>query len=489
MKMRTYWSPEEMNGYISAWAEKLPGYVTIEEIGESGGYPILAAIFTAPEIPKDEKEVALILAQHSVELSGVTSVLSLGNFLAAGGPRAMEIMRRQIVVLVPCSNIYSYAQHSPDAQFKNEAGIDEYVAFGYEGVKNPEQAPVASAIQRLIDHYRPELLLDCHGTWFETAIGIETFGYSSLTLNTCYDRSFCNEVQSAAESAGYATFSLDSLQRLQPTQSVMTNPSWAARYQRSRDNAAVAGIYAYHQYHTIGGTFEISWEESGFLRVLRALELGCKQWGDQNSPGYPVRALMPQGHALLNGLIADGENAARRRDSRVEIWQHMMNVNCGIMHPEQAGLSVFFVSTSAAKCERVFGGQWYGKPMDQVLQAFAREGIETSALEELVAGYPETYEVVFPAEEKGEYQIQNGYALRIGIPFADATIKRVLLNGKALYEDGYAVSRIRNWTYVDIHVPAGLCPDLAIGAVQYDYSPKPQGILQFKNGSDVYEWQ
>ena len=109
----------ELESYMRAWEKRAPTMAKVYSIGMSGGYPIMCAEFTDPTVPACEKEVALIVAQHcGMEITGMTTILSVGNYLSACPEEVQNILRTQIILLVPCPNCYSYEKQSSAYQFK-----------------------------------------------------------------------------------------------------------------------------------------------------------------------------------------------------------------------------------------------------------------------------------------------------------------------------------------------------------------------------------
>jgi len=470
VKIRKSIPVKELPQYMEQWREKAPGLVHIEVIGESGSYPILAAFFTDDSYPDEEKEIALITAQHSgMEITGMTTVLSLGNYLASGAKDAIEILQKQIVVLVPCSNPYSYAQQSVDYQFTNEFGIDEYVAIDSEGVSEPEKAPAATAIQALIDKLQPELLLDFHGVWGEHQTTAETLGYSAFVMNRMYDRRFCDVVQQAAEEKGYGVFSEDLIQKLIPIGGLYKKSGYRQRFRQGRERG-VSTTYSYLQYHTLSATAEVSFEESGFLRALRALQLGCG--------GYPVNTIVsPIGHHMV---CAGGTTAAMRRENRIRLWQNVDKISAALVHPELIGVAGLLVTTSKSKINRIFSEREVGLPVKTLLDVLKEECfIEISGFFEFFEEHPNQHVALDVLQETEQTTSMAGMCLRIVIPFRDAIPKKVLLNGRALTSQEYTTEIIDNLFCVDIVLAQDYAFDIAFAVFDYDCIPPQEGILEF----------
>lgn len=461
---------EELVQYMTRWEESAPDIVHLEIIGKSGSHPILAAFFTDPAYKDEEKEIALITAQHSgMEITGMNTVLSLGNYLASGASEAREILRKQLVVLVPCSNPYSYEKQSGDYQFRNEFGIDEYVALGCEGVKEPEKAPAAVAIQALIDRLCPELLLDFHGVWFEKQTTVETLGYSAFMMNRMHDRRFCDEVQQAAADKGYAVFSEDWMQKTIPSDELCLSTKYRRRF-RSGAKGGVSTVYAYLHYHTLSATAEVSWEESGFIRALKALQLGCK--------GYPVNTIdCPIGH---HSLCVGGDTAARRRENRVRLWQNADKISTGLILPEWIGVAGLLISTSKDRMSRLFAEKSSGVSVDVLLEMLEHElSMDTTGLKAFFDEHPNQCIALENLQENSEAMSMSGMCLSIAVPFSDAVPKKVLLNGRTLLPQEYTTHIVENMFYVNITLPEDYAFDLAFAIFDYDCTPPQEGILEF----------
>ncbi|MBQ8508497.1 MAG: hypothetical protein IJ493_01160 [Clostridia bacterium] len=467
----------ELEAYMRAWQAKKPGCVTIRSIGKSGGYDILAAVFTDRSVDDADKQRALIIAQHSgMEITGMTTALSLGNYLASAEPGAAELLRRQVIVIVPCPNPYSYAKQSPAYQFRNEAGVDEYTAFDYHGAKSGDANPSAHAIQALIDEWQPELLLDLHGVWYENQLVIESFGHSAFGSNRPYNTAFTRRVQAAGSQAGFPSFDGDFCETLLQTDVSCTDAEINAHFFPSA-RGAIAPTYAYLNYHTLGASFEIAWEQAGLARALEALRVGCEVWSGELYPGYPVRtAVSPYGH---NSIRAWGVTAAERRASRIELWQKRGHISFGAGHPEMPGLSSVIVSLSPEINKRIAP---YYVPMQALAEGM--RGLVDADVERMRALLDEGYESFAEYAAKGGegVRVEHGMTIRFGIPFADAQVEAVLYNGhekRPGERDGYTVVTSGGWVFVDLHIPPGSVADFAVAMVKYRAAVPSGGIVEF----------
>jgi len=468
----------EIGAYMNNWQKKKPECVRINVIGKSGGYDIMSAVFTDSRVSDENKQIALVIAQHSgMEISGMTTVMSLGNYLASDKKEAQKLLEKLIIVLVPCPNPYSYSKQSAEYQFRNEAGVDEYVSFGYEGANKGDKNPSATALQQLIDKYKPEILLDCHGVIYENQMVIPSMGYSAFASNRLYSDGLTAQIQKAGTDAGFAVFDNDFCESLVLADRDCTDPYILGHF-RASASGAVAPIYAYLKYHTLAASLEIAWEEDGLARVIKALEIGTEKSRAEYYDGYPVRTVKaPNGH---NSIRAWGTTAEERRKSRIELWTKRHELIDGVAHPEMPGFTGVIISTSHKKANEIV--EKYYAPLNEVFDRMnGIEGVNTANLKDEIKDCYEPYSCI-SLEGGGEVCIENGMTVRLGIPFKDAVIKRIMYNGNVLREDerdGYTIVKCDNWVFADVHIPPGKTADFAVVTAKYECEIPKSGIIEF----------
>ena len=79
-------------------------------------------------------------------------------------------------------------------------------------------------------------------------------------------------------------------------------------------------------------------------------------------------------------------------------------------------------------------------------------------------------------------EIVNGMTVRIGIPFKDAKVRKVLYNGIEWSPgelEGYTVTKSGSWVFVDVNVPPDKVVPFAIAMVKYDCTTPKCGIIEF----------
>lgn len=469
---------DEIERSMQRWIAQAPRFTELFSIGKSGAHDIYCAKMTDPSIPDDEKEIAIVTAQHTgMEISGMNAVFGAGNLLSNLGEDALEILRKQIILLVPCPNPYTYALQDPSFQFRNAAGVCEYAhAFGWQGVVNPDKTPAARALQTLIDTWRPEAFFDNHGVWYQDQIMLESDGNVSFSnTNRFHDHRFALQIEQQIEQSGYTAFDEGDSQALPFSGEISLDPEHKRKFQSGSEGIVAQG-YAYLNYHTLVGSSEVSWEESGTLRIMKCLQLGSSVWDGEISPGYPVRTVLaPIG---LNALKVGGSNAAQRRNSRVELWNNLHRLSTGIMHPEMPGLSCLIVATSGAKCRRIFAGH-QRMSMDTVMDRLDTEGMDTTSMRRQLDNHWDGVYAAINLQDQDELRLQYGLTLRIGLPYPNAVPTEVLLNGQVLPPDplnGWTLICHRSKVDVDIHVPPQ-DTDFYIAMVRYTHDQRDNAIV------------
>lgn len=476
-KVRPSIPVEELKDYMNRWSESSCGKAEIGVIGNTSGFDIYNAVFTDRSVSDEDKEVVLVIAQHSgMEISGMTTVLSLGNYLASDNDEVKEMLKKLKVVLVPCPNPYSYSKQDEAYQFRNEAGVDEYISFGYDGAFKEGKTMSAVAIQDMIDLYKPEILIDCHGVIYDKQLVIESCGVSAFASNIMYRSKVVDRIQKASEKQGFAMFDEDFLENNILADRTCDNPEVTGKF-RATAKGAVAPIYAYLKYHSLAASIEISWEESGLNVLKEALKIGCDRYECEHFSGYPVRSVMDYGS---HSLRAWGVTAEQRRKSRIELWEKRNKILMGIGHPDMPGISVIFVSCSPKLANKYI--KKYYTPVREVFDNM--KNMDGANSENMLSVMENEYDLKAMASiECGEeVVIENGMTVRAGIPFKDAEIEKVLYNGNELFvgeEYGYVVTNDRNWTFVDVNIKPEEVKPFAAVIVKYKCDVPKTGIIEF----------
>jgi hypothetical protein len=444
------------------WQKSHPRIMKLRKLGTTAqGRPLLAAVLTDPESPADQKEHVLITALHcGGERSAATGIFYLMDWLLQGSPGAREILRGQVIALMPVVNPDGYVAGS----LRNSHNRDAYREWNRQGPRYPEQMPEALAAKSLIDEFQAELHADYHGTGmqFRGYIMAENSGaaYSNISLRS-YKQEITRQMDRAALAEGYPSDQLEQdAERIfwGPELQELGSKLWKGR------PLYYAATYGYDRYHTLAFANENAWERSSFLRHRRLLEIGQEIWPGEYYPGYPTRVILKN---ELHFVTAYGETAATRRRSRVELWNKQGQIVTGLNNPQTEGMVLFVCATTGSAARR-----WLS---DRSLPRFAeRIGEHRSvdagpirlALKDhpdadgqfkahllLMSGRADGSEL--PPEAESE-PIENGLSLRLRIPYPKARISELRVNGRPARispRDGYLTWVARGFTYVQVNIP------------------------------------
>ncbi|MBO9611019.1 MAG: hypothetical protein J7639_34040 [Paenibacillaceae bacterium] len=508
LPIRSRLSLPEIAALLAEWQRTRPQYADVRTIGRSGGYDIWLAELTDRSIDAEHKDVVLITAMHTgMEISGGNAVLTLGKWLLSDDPKARDILRKLVVVLIPCPNPFSYEKADINYQFRNEKAGDPYQApWSFEGVSDPELYPEAEAVRQAIDRYEPDVLFDSHGVWSAGQIMVETISVSAFGLYKSFNRRIVDDIRAAAETAGYPQDSEDDRQRLLPTDAACRDAKWRHHFQNVKEGCT-QGIYAYNKYHAMVMSIEVAFEESGFLRMRRLLEIGTERAPLEYYPGYPNRGM---NGGLFHSVTAYGATPGQRRRSRVELWDKIGGFTTGLMHPELPGRLMYVCSTSREMDRAVFE-RAFGQPIqDFIGRLDGRAGFDTQRLRAFMEPDPGLYLALDLQREKNESltdasrviplpsgnepdpnkdgAIRHGIAFKLRIPYQRAVLQDVSLNGNQLSEsetDGFLTWQDGCWTIVQVNVPPGADSELSVVTVAYDpVDVRLEGVFDPANPPD-----
>ncbi len=466
-------TPDEYAETVHYWAEKHPEILTVEQLGKSGkDLPIFLLRITDAQVPDTRKQVCLITALHGgPERSGSTTALHLAEWLLGDSLEALEVRRRQQVLLMPIVNPHAFFLTD---RFGNAAGIDPYTSSTPQNWDMStltflagDKAPEIAAFLAVVDRYRPEAHIDLHGTGLQeyspeqlgdrcryqgqTMFEITGSAYSNYTLRP-WDWRITEAMIDAGLRSGYPSdrFEADA-QRLFWGPAVQ---SQADRFWLGRPNFYTAQ-YAYVKYHTLLATLEVGWEESGVARTRGLLEIGNRSWHGQPVCGYPVdRVASFVGHFTT----AWGTTAEQRRNSRVELWGQQGRFSQAILYPQTDGRDSYIVALDgkAAAC--------LDRDPDQFLDRIAKlPGIDAKAIATFVHAGPEIQlAIAQTAAGQEQMSLKHGIGLCLRLPYRDPNLLDLRLNGHRLQPsstDGFESWFADGYTHVQIHVP----PEKAAG--------------------------
>jgi len=465
---------ESLQAQLEQWQRDCPRFFSLQTLGRSAqGRALLAARITDPEADDEQKEHVLVTCLHSgIERSGTTSAFALMEWLVSDDPAAREVRRRQIVVCLPLVNPDGYVLGT----HLTPSGGNPYGGWSPDGPLDPDTTPESVAVQQMMDLYQPEVHADIHGLdlSFPGYMSVENSGasYSNLALRP-YHAEVSRLMDEAALTEGFPSDLLEQdAERLfwGPELDGIAHQLWLGRPR------PYAALYCYSKYHSLTLASEAMWTRSGFLRHRRLLQIGNHVWPGEHDPGYPTRVVLSN---TLHLLTAYGATAAERRRSRVELWGKQRGILHGMVNPQKAGIVAYLCATSSQAAARLG---------DRTLRGFlsglgACPGMDAAPIRALFADYPtgagqwgaqpNLYLTGGEDMASGAYPIEHGLALRVRIPYPEARLLDLRLNGHPVPSsetDGYLTWRAKGFVYVQVNVPPRRTrtEDLFIVTCRYD---------------------
>lgn len=442
-------SLEQLADKLRHLAQQLPDCVRHAVVGHSvAGHDLHLVEVSDFGLPDEDKQVALFFgAEHGNEHSSTTALLTLLDWLVT--PEAEHIRRRQRVLLVPCVNPDGYDTF----HFQNMNGVNLYADYSLTG--EPTQ-PESRAIWEIINREQPEVIGACHGAWrvvryafFENCQG----SYGTSRFDRTHSRLFAEEVLRACEEAGYPQDRME-----EDCERILSPLPGFENHSFRSGEGITAGVYAYNCFHSMLFSMEIMYEQSGLAKLRKILELGNEPWRYEQDVGYPVRVVLPPEPFAV---AAYGQTAARRRRSRVELWQNNSALT-RYQLPQPQSETLFGLALSIMPEDRECGAI----TVDDALQHFGQDpNIESEPLRQafgpLLTHWWARYDEPRGSEAKPAYaldEIRHGLALRVRM-LPGSRVRRVLINGREAppsAADGYETwTPPGHFTLVQINLPPG----------------------------------
>ena len=217
------------------------------------------------------------------------------------------------------------------------------------------------------------------------------------------------------------------------------------------------------------------------------LEGGLRRWRYQRHEGLPVDHVDSW---ITMQLAAWGESPEERRASRVELWQNLKYIGVGTAHPQHEGTIAAAVLFTPEAVDRIgrpepegisgHTGNWTSRPLGEVIDMFAaaehvdggglREWHQTTPELHASAVHEEVLTIRGPREDGGGALPGNGAVLRLLLPYRDAKITQVTLDGHRLDEspvDGFQVTRGPGCV-VHVAIPPGKVSDMHMATCLYE---------------------
>ena len=469
------------------WAEKHAGVFSFEKRGASvEGLPIYLLKITDRTVPDMDKQVALITATHSgAERTGATSVMRFAEWLLGESREAAETRRKQVVLLMPVVNPWGYETVESNA---NSQGIDPY--SGQRGkawnldtltLKEPAKAPEIAAVQSVFDEFKPDVQWDMHGVplrWNGNQV-VESCGtaYSNYSLRP-WDWRITEAMIAEARKAGYGIDRGEAdTQRLffGPDMQPMADRLWLGR------PFFYTAMYGYARYHTLPGTCEVGWEESGVARLRGLMRIGNRVWDGERTAGYPVNVMKS---LVGQWLVAGGRNASERRRNRIELWQRQGGFTMGVLYPQtdcRVGLAVALTAKGASLMD--------ADPKKFVAKLETLPDCNASAIRAFLEVGPETKIYYEPPDRAPEDRpLDAAFAFRLRIPYRNPKLLDLRLNGRVLQPgatDGYQRWYGDGFTQVQVNIPPEKTRGADLFVVTCAYKPDVQRSYGWRPPAEV----
>jgi hypothetical protein len=469
----THPSQAELEQGFARWAAEKPDAFTFEERGRTlEGRPMLMGRITDSRVPDEDKQVALLTSAHGAkEMNAVTGLLRFMKWLISEDPEAAEIRRRQIVLVVPYTDpdYIARGDHRESRPIYGGWAAPGMRLWSVNGVARPERHPEAAAVQGIMDEYQPELHIDYHGfnnpmrtMWDSTGVSWA----SAVARPFVHDVAM--KIDAAAEQAGFLiTRGEQDDGKIRTTSPVEGFPDYTFYL---RNAFPIFSLYPYCRYHTLAFIMETGSEDSLVVRTKRALQIGHERARYERYEGYPVNQLGI--HTLLT-VAAYGRTAAERRRSRVELWQKLPHLYFGTAAPTPARDTLMgYVSTRGSQKNPITN-----RRVDKVIERlednpqFDAAGLRAAAalFPYGAFGGPRPQRKVEEGAIAGG-PIEHGIVLRLMVPYGDAEITEVRLDGHLIQESethGYHLTRGPG-VIVEIAIPPGKVRDFHIVSCNYD---------------------
>jgi len=464
-------TPEELERGFEGWAKQYPDTFTFESRGTTvEGRPILMGRITDRGVADEDKQVAVFTSCHGPkEIGAMTGLLRLMKWLLSDDAEAAEIRRRQIVLVVP----YTDPDHVALGELKQTRYIYSGTVGGkrlwtVDGVTDPQKHPEAAALQGIFDEYRPELYIDYHGHNHAERTMWDTTG---ISWGAPISRSFLHDIpriiNDATEAQGFlVNRGEEDDGKLLTTSPIPGYPDYLFYLRHPRGNVT---LYPYARYHTLAFIMEVGSEERLIASTKAALRIGHETGRYERYESYPVNQV---GAWTFVSLSAYGETAAERRRSRVELWQKLPQIFYGQASPPPARGSMMGYVSTTEKGLKLRGG-CFSNAFENLrgLPHFDIEGLVEAA-----SGFPyKAFSVPRPHYKPDEGAIdagpiEHGLVIRLMVPYRDARIEEVRLDGHLVSESdagGYHLKRGPG-LILEFAIPPDKVKDLHIVSCKYD---------------------
>jgi len=286
---RAFPSFEDVVRHVEGFVERHGRIARLEELGVSEeGRPVLAVVVTDGQVDATQKGVAMIVCgRHGNELGTRAVGTGLLDWLAS--EEAEEIVRRQVVIIVPVAN--------PDGCVRGEFHAPT------DRLSPTEERTIMAAAER----YIPDAVVDIHSLGGNDIEAVITSHILRQAEDDFIHHMLAAEMLEAAERRGYP-FDL----HMAAFTANYNNFFAGACYERFHSNAF--GMEVNH--------LALSPDDaagSGVAAVAGLLRAGNRRLGWQAAPGYPNEIVVG---SFCTSIRPAGRDALAMRQSRAVLWRN-----------------------------------------------------------------------------------------------------------------------------------------------------------------------
>lgn len=470
-------NPSDLEQGLQVWEEAFPRRMRVERIGHSaGGRPLMAVTISDADVPDEVKQRVLFTACHAgPERNACTGLLHFVKWLIGDDAQAVAYCRQYAVTIIPCADPDGYAAQPPVYSQPNP-----YTDWSWDG---PGESPEARALFDLMERLQPEAHVDMHGLPYKEGTMWESTGISwAAALSRCHEPELPRFIDNVVERQGFLiTRGEADAGRVLSSAPV---PEAGDHYYLQSCAKNIACV-SYHRYHSLGFIMEAGFDESIVWRARAVLEAGLRRWRYQRLPALPCDHVTIWGSTQL---AAWGETAAQRRASRVELWRRSAHTAVGAAHPEHRG-TLAAVAAFTPRGAQLLGhpapdgwlATWQSETWPALFdrlrgeRAFDVDGLMRWRRHRpaLPDGAPLTDACALcgpHAAEGAASPPEHGVLIRMLIPYRDAEVRDIALNGYPLAEsatDGYTITRDPGCV-VHVAIPPGKVGDLHLATCRYE---------------------
>ena len=412
---------------LKSWAQQVADRLRVEEAGRSaGGRPVLAAFVSDFDADETTRQHVLLTDTHTgSELNACTSLLHFLRWLISDDRAAAELRRRYLVAVIPCVDPDGYDQDPP---INKPDPSPYFTAWTWDG---PQNSAEADAVFAVMEGLQPEAHVDVHGLGQHEQMMTESTGIAWWTaLSRSYEHELPRLMDQRAEEAGF----LVTRGEQDAGQVRATHPVEGAEQYYYVSRAPLNPCcFSYRRYHSLSFTMEVGFDDSAVLRLRGLLEAGVRRWRYQWYEGLPVDNLASWGSTQL---AAWGQTPQQRRASRLELWQDLPAYTYGCAYPEPRGTVAALAAFTPAAAEECLGPDQRPCLEDVISRLAARGGCNGEVMAEWATSTPaETFALIRATPQAvAQAPPRFGVAIRLLIPYQDARITHLALDGGTLRE-------------------------------------------------------